>query len=147
MPGVRQTEPLSDRYGGVVVQLLSCVRLFAAPWTAACQASPSFTVSQSLLKSMSTESVMPSNHLILCCPLLFLPIDFPSIRVFSNESDAYDTFSFKKHCRDLPLAQGLRICLAMQGHGFNPWCRKIPHAVRRLSPCAATKTQCNQICE
>ena len=54
-------------------------------WTEACQASPSFTVSQNLLKFMSIESVMPSNHL-LCCPLLSLPSNFPSIRVFSNES-------------------------------------------------------------
>ena len=55
-------------------------------WTAACQASLSFTISQSLLKLMSIESVMPPNHLILCRPLLFLPSVFPSIRVFSNES-------------------------------------------------------------
>ena len=67
------------------VQSLSCVRLFATPWTAACQASLSFTISQSLLKLTSTESVMPSNCLILCCPLLLLPSLFPSIRVFSNE--------------------------------------------------------------
>ena len=56
------------------------------PWTAAHQASLSFTISQSLLKLMSIESVIPSNHLILCCPLLLLPSIFPSIRVFSNES-------------------------------------------------------------
>ena len=55
-------------------------------WTEACQASPSFTVSQNLLKFMSIESVMPSNHLLLCCPLLSLLSNFPSIRVFSNES-------------------------------------------------------------
>ena len=61
-------------------------RLFATPWTAACQASPSFTISQSVLKLMSIESVMPSNHLILCRPLLLLPSIFPSIRVLSNES-------------------------------------------------------------
>ena len=69
----------------VVVQLLSHVQLFATPWTAACQASLSFTMSWSLLKLMSIESVMPSNHLILCCPLLLLPSIFPSIKVFSNE--------------------------------------------------------------
>ena len=57
------------------------------PWTAACQASLSFTISQSLLKLMSIESVMPSNHFILCRPLLLLPSNFPSIRVFSCESD------------------------------------------------------------
>ena len=68
------------------VQLLSRVRLFATPWTAAHQASPSITNSQSLLKPMSIESVMPSNHLILCHPLLLLPPIPPSIRVFSNES-------------------------------------------------------------
>ena len=66
-------------------QSLSRVQLFVTPWTAARQASPSITSSQSLLKLMSIESVMPSNHLILCCPLL-LPSIFPSIRVFSNES-------------------------------------------------------------
>ena len=68
------------------VQLLSHVRLFATPWTAARQASLSITNSWSLLKFMSIESVMPSSHLILCHPLLLLPSTFPSIRVFSNES-------------------------------------------------------------
>ena len=69
----------------VVVQSLICVRLFVTPWTAACQASLSFTISQSLLKLRSIESVMPSDHLILCRPLLLLPSIFPSIRVYSNE--------------------------------------------------------------
>ena len=68
------------------VQSLSCVQLFATPWTEACQASLPITNSQSLLKLMSIVSVMPSNHLILCCPLLLLPSIFHSIRVFSNES-------------------------------------------------------------
>ena len=68
------------------VQSLSRVRLFATPWTAARQASLSITNSQSLPKLMSIESVMPSNYLILCHPLLLLPSIFPSIRVFSNES-------------------------------------------------------------
>ena len=68
------------------VQSLSCVRLFATPWTAAHRASLSITNSQSPLKLMSIESVMPSNHLILCRPLLLPPSIFPSIRVFSNES-------------------------------------------------------------
>ena len=68
------------------VQSLSCVQLFATPWTAACQASLSITNSWSLLKLISIELVMPSNHLILCCPLLLLPSIFPSIRVFSSES-------------------------------------------------------------
>ena len=67
------------------VQLLSCVRLFVSPWTAAHQASLSITNSWSLLKLMSIESVMPPNHLILF-QLLLLPSIFPSIRVFSNES-------------------------------------------------------------
>ena len=67
-------------------QSLSRVQLFATPGTAACQASLSITNSQSLLKLMSTESVMPSNHLILCHPLLLLPSIFPSIRVFFKES-------------------------------------------------------------
>ena len=84
----------------IVVQALSHARLFATPWTAGCQASLSITNSWSLLKLMSTESVMPSNHLILCCHLLLLPSIFPSIRVFSNESvlhirwQNYWSFSF-----------------------------------------------------
>ena len=81
------------------IQSLSCVQIFATR-TAARQASPSFTNSQSLLKFMSTESVMPSNHLILCHPLLLLPSIIPSTRVFSNESalcirwPKYWSFSF-----------------------------------------------------
>ena len=70
----------------VVDQSFSYVQIFVTPWTAACQSSLSFTISWSLLKLMSIESEMPSNHLILCCPLLLLPSIFPSIRVFSNES-------------------------------------------------------------
>ena len=70
----------------VAVQSVSLVRLFVTPWTVALQASLSFTISWSLLKFMSIESVMSSNHLILCHPLLLLPSVFPSIRVFSNES-------------------------------------------------------------
>ena len=82
------------------VQLLSRVRLFLTPWTAARQASLSITNSRTLLKLMSIESVMPSNHLVLCCPLLLLPSIFPSIRIFSNESvlhirwPKYWSFSF-----------------------------------------------------
>ena len=81
-------------------QLLSCVRLFVTPWTAALQASPSIASSRSLLKLTSIELMMLSNHLILCCPLLLLPSVFPSIRVFSNESvlhirwPKYWSFSF-----------------------------------------------------
>ena len=82
------------------VQSLSCVRLFVTPWTAAHQASLSITNSQSLLKFMTIESVMPSSHLILCGPLLLLTSIFPSIAVFSNESalhirwPKYWSFSF-----------------------------------------------------
>ena len=84
----------------VIVQSLSHVRLFATPWTAACQTSLFITNSQSLLKLMLIELVMPSNHLILCCPLLLPFSIFPSIRVFSNESvicirwPKYWSFSF-----------------------------------------------------
>ena len=81
-------------------QSLSHVRLFMTPWTAACQASLSIANSWSLLKLMSIKSVVPSNHLLLCHPLLLLPSIFPSIRVFSNESvlpirwPKYWSFSF-----------------------------------------------------
>ena len=71
------------------VQLLSRVWLFVIPWITACQASLSITNSRSLLKLMSIKSVMSSNHLILCLPLLLLPSIFPSIRVFSDESVLY----------------------------------------------------------
>ena len=80
--------------------MLSCVQLFVTPWTTAHQAFLSFTISWSLLKLISIESVMPFNHLILCCPLLLLSSIFPSIRVFSNESvlhirwPKYWSFSF-----------------------------------------------------
>ena len=82
------------------VQLLSSVWLFVTPWTAALQASLPITNSQSLLKLMPIEVVMPANHLILCHPLLLLPSIFPSIRIFSNESvllircPKYQSFSF-----------------------------------------------------
>ena len=70
---------------GFVVQFLSHVRFFVTPWTAASQTPLSFTISWRLLRFMSIELVMLSNHLFLCCPLLFLPSIFPSIRVFSSE--------------------------------------------------------------
>ena len=92
------TQHLDQRLSSV--QLLSGVWLFATPLIAVCQASLSIINSWSLLKLMPIESVMPSNHLILCCPLLLLPSIFPSIRVFSNESTLrmrwpkYWSFSF-----------------------------------------------------
>ena len=85
------------------VQSLSHVQLFTTPWTTACLPFLSITNSWSLLKLISIESMMPSNHLILCCPLLLLPSIFPSIRVFSNESalhirwPKYWSFSFNIH--------------------------------------------------
>ena len=116
----------------VVVQLLNPVQIFATPWTAACQ--DSFTITQSLLRFMSIESVMPSNHLILCCPLLLLPSIFPRIRVFSNGSAVgirwpkYWSFSispsneysglisFRIDWFDLPAVQGTFKSL-LQHHG------------------------------
>ena len=110
-------------YSGIV-QLLSRVQFFATPWAAACQAPLSSTVSRSLLKFMSTESVMLSSHLILCHPVLLLPSILPSIRVFSNESalrirwPKYWSFSnnpsnensglisFRVDCYDLLAVQG-----------------------------------------
>ena len=109
------------------VQLLSRVRLFATPWIPAHQASLSITISRSSPKPMSTESVMPSNHLILCHPLFLSPSVFPSIRVFSNESALYIRWpkywsfsfsispsnehpglvSFRMDCLDLLLSKGL----------------------------------------
>ena len=85
MPTAVETQSLSH-WTSSSVQLLSRVRLFVTPWTAVRQASLSITNSQSLLKLIFIESMMPSNHLILCCPLLLLPSIFPSIRVFFNES-------------------------------------------------------------
>ena len=109
------------------VQSLSCVQLFATPWTAARQASLSFTNSWSLLKLMSIESVMPSNHLILCRPLL-LPLIFPSIRVFSKESvlcirrQKYCSFSFSispsnEYSGLIPL--GLTGLISLQSKGLS----------------------------
>ena len=108
------------------VQLLSPVQLFATPWTAAYQASLSITNSQNPPKPMSIESVMPSNHLILCGSLLLLPSIFPSIRVFSNESalcirwPKYWSFSFKisppnEHPRLISFRMDWLDFLAVQG--------------------------------
>ena len=126
------------------IQLLSHVRLFVTPWTAAYQASLSITSSQSLLKLMSIESVMPSNHLTLCRPLLLQPSIFPSIKVFSNEpalhiwwpkywifsfsispSNEYSgCISFKMDWFDLLTVQGTLKHL-LQHHSSKasvPWC-------------------------
>ena len=108
------------------VQLLSCVWLFETTWTAAPQASQSITRSQSLLKLMSIELVMPSSHLLLCCPLLLLPSVFPSIKVFSNESvlrirwPKYWSFSFsisysKEYSRLISFRMDWFDLLAVQG--------------------------------
>ena len=108
------------------IQLLSCVRLFATLWTAAHQASLSITNSQSLLKLMSIELVMPSSHLILCCPLLLLSPIPPSTRVFSNESalhvrwPKYCSFSFNispsdKHLGLISFRMDWLDLLAVQG--------------------------------
>ena len=75
----------------------SSILVWKIPWIAVCQASLSFTISKNLLKLMSIELVMPSNHIILCCPLLLLLSLFLSIRVFSSESTLL--FKWKKHCR------------------------------------------------
>ena len=113
------------KFGVVVVQSLSCVQHFVTPWTEACQASLSFTISQSLLKLMSIKLVMSSNHLILCHPLLFLPSIFPS-RVFSRESvlcirwPKYWSFSFSispsiKCSGLISFRMDWLNCLAVQG--------------------------------
>ena len=110
------------------IQSLSRVQLFATPWTAACQDSLSITNSQSLFKLMSIESVMPSNHLILCHPLLLLPLIFPSIRVFSSEPvlhvrwPKYWSFSFSiSHSNEyldwFPL--GLTGLISLQSKGLS----------------------------
>ena len=89
------------------VQSLSRVQLFATPWTAARQASLSITNSQSLLKLMSVELVIPSNHLILCRPLLLSPSIFPSIRVFFNES--VHSIRWSKYWRSLSFSPSMNI--------------------------------------
>ena len=112
----------------VVVQLLTHVRLFVTPWTATHQASLSFTVSLSLLKLMSIESVMPSNYLILCRPLLLLFSIFSSIRVFSSDLalqirwPKYWSFSFSispsnEHSGEFPL--GLTSLITLQSKGLS----------------------------
>ena len=131
-------------YQSVSAQSLSHLRLFATLWTAACQASLSITTSWSLLKLMSIELVMPSNHLILCHPFLLLPSIFPSIRVFSNESalcirwpkywsfsfsispsnEYWGLISFRIDWLDLPAVQGTLKSL-LQHHSSKAstlWC-------------------------
>ena len=125
----------------VAGQSLNCVWLFATSWTVARQASLSFAISQSLLKLMSVESVMPSNHLILCRPLLLLPSVFPSIRVFSHESalcirrPKYWSFSFSinpsNECSELISFRMDWFDLAVQGT-----------LKRRLSPTVLTPKCC-----
>ena len=113
------------------VQSVSCVRLFATPWTAVYQASLSVTNSWSLLKLMSINLVMLFNHLILWCPLLLLPLIFPSIRVFSNESvlcirwPKYCSFSFSispssEHSELISFRMDWLDLLA--DHWKRPWC-------------------------
>ena len=129
--GTKKREPMTtevywvSQLFEIVVQSLSCIWLFATPWTVACQAFLSFTISWSLLKLMFIKSVMPSNHLILCRPLLLLPSVFPSIRVFSNESvlrirwPKYWSFSFSSTSSEYSGLISFRIdwfeLLAVQG--------------------------------
>ena len=101
---------------------LSRVRLFATPCTTACQASLSFTASQSLLRLTSIESVIPSNHLILCHPLFLLPSIFPSIRVFSNESSVFRILAFRDSF-GCPVVKTL--CFKCRGCRFNPCSGKL----------------------
>ena len=146
------------------VQLLSRVRLFAPPWIAARQAYLSFTNSQSLLKLMFMESVMPSNHLLLCHPLLLLPLVFPSIRVFSNESGGQSigasasasffarwhvhSFLLKWTPRDFPGGPVVKNlpCNAEDVSSTPGQGTKISHAEEQLSLCETTRESacCNE---
>ena len=114
------------RWFAVVVQSLSCVRLFETPWTAARRASLFITNSWNLLKLMSITSVMPFNHLILCCPLLLPPSIFPSIRVFSKKlvyrirwqkywSFIFSISPFNEHSGLIPFRMDWLDLLAVQG--------------------------------
>ena len=119
-----------------VFQSPSRVWLFVTPSTAAHQASLSFTLSWSLLKFVSFELVMPSNHLVLCCPHLLLPSIFPSIRVFSNETALHIRWPKSWSFSISPSNEysGLiswwlrqwRICLQCMRPGFDPWVGNIP---------------------
>ena len=106
----------------LVFQSINCIQLFATPWTAAHQASLSFTISQSLLKLMSIDSAMPSNHLILCRPLLLLPSIFPSIRGFSNESNDLLTSHWSKY---LPLIKVNHMANSYSNNSTSGWKKRI----------------------
>ena len=127
-PGSYDSILCFHEFGVFVIHLLSHVYLFATPWTVAHQAFLSFTNSWSLLIIMSIESVMLSNHLILCCPLLLQPSNFPSTRVFSNESvlcirwPKYWNYSFSisysnEYSGWLPL--GLAGLISLQSKGLS----------------------------
>ena len=120
------------------VQSLNCVQLFETPWTTAYQASLSITNSWSLCKLMSIKSVIPSNHVILCYPLLFPPSIFPSIRIFSNESvlhirwPKYWSFSFSispsnEYSGLISFKMDLLDLLAVQGTGREPYAEVTTH--------------------
>ena len=125
------------------VQSLSRVQLFVTPWTAARQASLSITNSWNLLKLMSIESVMPSNHLILCHPLLLLPSIFPTIRIFSNESvlrirwpkvDDLSPFKFVETCLILHTTRAVFLNLALSACGENKVISLVSLLMRPLIP-------------
>ena len=138
------------------VQLVCCVRLFATPWTAACQSSLYITNSRSLLKLLSIELVMPSNHLILCYPRLLPPSIFPSIRVFSTElvlhirwpkhwsfsfsispsNEYWRLISFRMDWLDLPAVQGtLKSLLQHRSSGASLWCSAFFNSLTLTSIC------------
>ena len=121
-----------EEFVAVVFQLLTHVQFFAAPWTAACQTSLSFTISRSLPKLMSIESVMPSNHLILCQPLHLPPSIFPSIRIFSSKSSLhirwpmYWSFSFSiSHPSEYSGLISFRILQHHSSKALILWCSAI----------------------
>ena len=137
----------------------------ATPWTAARQACLSIASSQSLLKLMSIESVMPSNHLILCCPLLLPPSILPSIRVFTNESalrirwpkywsfsfsispsnECSELISFRMDWLDLLAVQGTLKCL-LQHHRTQPFHSSLHNVFGCLHNIAAALSSCNRDC-
>ena len=150
---------------------LSGVWLFVTLWTAACQASPTFTISQSLLKLMSIESMISSNHLILCRPLLLLPSVLPSIRVFSNElalhvwwlkywsfsfsitpSSIGGLISFRSDWFDLLAVQGtlksLQHCSSKVNTGpCQIYLIPLSNNIYRMTPHGGSQTSCNRFNE